>query len=60
MQPNTKPDVKTRKSGVRYVEAADILNSESGRREILKAVEHSAAIRQQNRTRSQLPRDAAA
>ena len=59
MQTNPKPDVKTRKSGVRYVEAADILQSESGRREILKAAEHSAAIRQ-NRSRGQAVRNAAA
>lgn len=59
MQTNGKPEVKTRKSGVRYVEAADILNSESGMREILKAAEHAAAIRR-NRSRLQVARNAAA
>ena len=59
MQPSSKPEVKTRKSGVRYVEAADILNSESGLREIQKAAEHAAAIRQ-NRSRLQAVRNAAA
>lgn len=45
MQTNSKPEVKTRKSGVRYVEAADILNSENGRREIQKAAEYFARLR---------------
>lgn len=59
MQPNPKPDVKTKKSGVRYVEAADILQSESGRRQILQAAEHTASIRE-NRSRAQVVRNAAA
>jgi hypothetical protein len=45
MEKITKPDVKTRKSGVRYVDAADILRSESGREEIRKAAQHSDRIR---------------
>jgi hypothetical protein len=45
MQPNSKPVVKTRKSGVRYVEAADILRSESGRDQIRKASRHSESMR---------------
>jgi hypothetical protein len=47
MQNQPKPDVKTRKSGVRYVEAADILRSESGRDQIRKASRHSDAMRAQ-------------
>lgn len=46
MERITKPDVKTRKSGVRYVDPADILRSESGREEIRKAAQHSDRIRQ--------------
>lgn len=54
-----KPEVKMRKSGVFYVEAADLLNSEVGLREILKAVKHSASIRR-NRYRLQPARNPAA
>ncbi len=49
MQNKRKPDVKTRNSGVRYVEAADLLRSESGREEIRKAARHSEAMRQNAR-----------
>jgi hypothetical protein len=51
-----KPEVKTRKSGVRFVEPEDILRSESGLDEIRKAARHSAAMRQnRNRTRAAQP-----
>jgi hypothetical protein len=49
MQTNNKPDVKTRKSGVRYVEAAEILRSQNGRDQIRKASRHAESMRQNSR-----------
>jgi hypothetical protein len=55
MQTQTKPVVKTRKSGVRYVDAADILRSESGREQIRKASRHSQAMRQTAQSKVRKP-----
>jgi hypothetical protein len=58
MKTTANPNVKTRKSGVRYVEADDVLRSENGRYQLRKAAEHSASIRR-NREKTQPNRRAA-
>ena len=51
MKPLEKPQVKTRESGVHYVEAADVIRSESGKRQIEAAAKHAAAARRNARSR---------
>ena len=53
-----RPKVRMRASGVFYVDAAELLNSEVGLREIRKAAAHTAAIRAANRVRMQPAHDA--
>ena len=59
MERMERPKVRMRASGVFYVEAAELLNSEVGMREIRKAAAHAAVIRR-NRHRAQPARSPAA